>query len=1174
MSSVYPFMHRYLVPLLCFIGSHACLIAQVPTPLFQESYHHAKFTVRREGDTSFTLPKGFIVSGSETVLLDTAILLRERDYSLERGSGVLQIKRSRLSGILADTSSHTLDVRYRSFPFDFKKSYRHREPVEMTDTASGRKETVGRPVAAFSLDDLFGSNLQKSGSIVRGFTVGSNRDLTLNSGFRMQMSGKITDDIELIAALTDENSPIQPEGNTQTLREVDKVFIELRGNNLGATLGDFNLDVTGNEFGSFNRKLQGAKGNWRFTSGASGGNIMVAGAVTRGKFTTNQFLGLDGVQGPYKLSAENGNPAIIVIAGTERVYVNGEQLTRGENNDYTIDYSNAELTFTTRRLVYGGARITVDFEYNDRQFNRSLIGAKAAVSFMNDRWSLSATHVREGDDQNSPVDLILSEADIEILNKAGDDRSKAVKSGAEYTGTGKGQYMQSSIQVKTPSGKDSLLVVYKYAPEDTIDAVYSVSFSFVGDGLGSYKKISLGRYEFAGLYQGSYEPVRFLPIPEFHSLTDLDLGGKVGDDLKLTGEFAFSNFDPNRFSPLESGSHAGEAAKLGIQYSPEHVHLGNLDIGSLDLKFKERFVGKKFSSLERLNEVEFARKWNIQDSSAQDEELSEGSLSYRPLEPLSLTGGIGNVRRGEPFSSNRYTFATRLEAVQLPRVDYSLEEIESRNTLSDLAAGWLRQRGSAQYRLWIFTPSVKFANELLTNRGLATDTLSAGSYRFNEVYPGVVLGDPKDLYLAAETGWRWDDSLLAGSLERASRTFSQHYRGEFRDWNSLSSSLDLSIQKRTFKPAFIERKNSDAETILLRWNSQYNPLQRGLESEWFYEVATERSARLERVFQRVPKGTGSYVYLGDLNGNHTVDPADFQLSRFDGEFVAVTVPTDELVPVINLKASTRFRIAPEKIFSTPGGLGRLLSALSSETYLRVEEKSSQVDRSRIYLLHFSHFLNEETTISGSNLITQDLYVLENRPEFSLRFRYSQSNGLLQYALISERLYSREQSVRLKWQLVKEISNQMDYTIKRDILSSKEGGNRVRAVYSKTLNSDWSYRPEQSVELGFSIGLGDATNFDTTEASMNDQSVRLVFSFEGKGQLKAEMGREEVVLARGGTFPPFELTSGRIAGKTWLWNLSLEYRVTQFIQASVGYDGRKEADLAPVHTARAEVRAFF
>ena len=56
-----------------------------------------------------------------------------------------------------------------------------------------------------------GGGLKRSGSIVRGVNVGSNKDMTLNSGLNLQLSGKLTDDLEIVAALTDASTPIQPE---------------------------------------------------------------------------------------------------------------------------------------------------------------------------------------------------------------------------------------------------------------------------------------------------------------------------------------------------------------------------------------------------------------------------------------------------------------------------------------------------------------------------------------------------------------------------------------------------------------------------------------------------------------------------------------------------------------------------------------------------------------------------------------------------------------------------------------------------------------------------------------------------------------------------------------------------------------------------------------------------
>ena len=48
----------------------------------------------------------------------------------------------------------------------------------------------------------------------------------------------------------------------------------------------------------------------------------------------------------------------------------------------------------------------------------------------------------------------------------------------------------------------------------------------------------------------------------------------------------------------------------------------------------------------------------------------------------------------------------------------------------------------------------------------------------------------------------------------------------------------------------------------------------------------------------------------------------------------------------------------------------------------------------------------------------------------------------------------------------------------------------------------------------------------------------------------------------------------VDGKSWVWRLNFDYRITSFLQSTVSYLGRTEGDGPVVHTARAEVRAFF
>ncbi|MEK9138213.1 MAG: hypothetical protein AAB393_13890, partial [Bacteroidota bacterium] len=328
----------------------------------------------------------------------------------------------------------------------------------------------------------------------------------------------------------------------------------------------------------------------------------------------------------------------------------------------------------------------------------------------------------------------------------------------------------------------------------------------------------------------------------------------------------------------------------------------------------------------------------------------------------------------------------------------------------------------------------------------------------------------------------------------------------------------------------------------------------------------------------VTQGTGNYRYLGDLNSNGIADENEFEPTRFDGDFIAITLPSEQLFPVIDLKTSLRFRLTPRQFLQAGSGtLSKVLSVFSTETYVRVEEKSSEADLKQVYLLHFSKFQSDSTTIAGSTLFTQDVNVLEGSPDFSARLRYAQRTGLNRFTSGIERSYTRDRSIRLRLQLVKEFANQVDYINRIDRVSSAQASNRLRDVLSNSVAFDLSYRPEQDVEVGFRIDAGKSTDRYQTpqlDADLNAQSLRFVYAFQGAGQLRIDVSREEILLSRALAVFPFELTGGRVEGKTWLWRVAFDYRVTQFIQATMNYDGRSEGGRSPVHTARAEVRAFF
>jgi hypothetical protein len=1122
-------------------------------------------------DSLIRLPHEFIAAGSDTFLAGVRILKRGEDYSINYRSGTVTFSKSLVTVLLSDSSSLVL-IRYLYFPFRFQESYAHRKLLILKDSTGADSLRIVRPKGTFEIEDIFGPNLQKSGSIVRGFTVGSNRDFSLNSGLRLQLAGKIASDIEVAASLTDENTPIQPEGTTQTLQEFDKVFVEIKSTSLSATLGDFNLDLGGSEFGRISRKLQGAEGTAEYRAGGVSGSVVISGAITRGKFNTNQFSGQEGVQGPYRLVGRNGEPAIIVIAGTERVYINGDRQVRGEVNDYTIDYSTGEVIFTTKRLITAASRIVIDFEYTDRQFSRSLFAVQSVSNFFDNKARLAVTYLREADDPDAPIDFSISDSARTILQNAGNNRDKAVISGATRVDTN-GYY----VRVDTLLSGGIPDTLYRYAPGDP-NAKYNVTFSFVGSGKGEYIRQQIGVFLWKGPGAGDYMPLIYLPFPELHQVIDVTIDATPTPALALSGEYAGSVLDANRYSTLDDASNSGHALKFAAGFAPRDVTIGGTRIGSFDMKVKERFTKSSFVPADRANDIEFNRKWGIDTLTASDEEIREASLGYLPVHGVSMSGGYGHIVRGSALTSTRLDGAVSVKRDGMPLTDYYIEHVQSDESVADNLSDWLRQKGSIEYTAWKFTPFFSYEGEHREISSRSTRALKAGSLRYDDVASGLRFKQGGDLSLTAAYGWRTDNAFDSGAVVRQAQSFTQAYAGRLSAWGDFTTSLDVTLRKKTFSQEFKQLGNSDIQTVLVRSQSRYTPFSHGVETDLFYEVSTEEAAKLQRVFVRVAQGTGNYRYLGDLNGNGLADENEFVPARFDGDYIVTTVPTEQLFPIIDLKTSVRLRLTPGRMYTHRETLlENALSVLSTETYARVEEKSSIQDLKQIYLLHFSKFQQDSTTIVGSKLITQDLFLFEGRPDFSARMRFSERRGTSNYSAGIERSYARERSIRLRWQLVQEISNQVDYVNKSDRLGAHYATSEARDILSNDLTFDLSYRPDQNVEFGFKFEVSRSTDrFQTPElpADLNTEGIRLVYAFQGAGQARAEFSREEIILGGSSATYPYELTGGRVPGKTWIWRLALDYRITNFIQATANYEGRSEGGQPPVHTARAEVRAFF
>lgn len=1119
-----------------------------------------------------------------------------------------------------------LTVRYARLPVDLDRSYAlyKTEPATAGDSLSDSLGIASRIAPTEQSQEPFLGNLQRSGSISRGFQLGSNRDLALTSGFNLQFSGDLAEDVTVTGTLSEESTPIQPEGTTQTLQDVDRIFITVKaGDHLNATLGDFNASLNAPEsigaqyqsraplgistgrndplkafaqssFDVLTRKLLGAEGSLHYENVA----ITGLGASSRGQHNTNTFQGQEAFQGPYRMTGKNGERAILIIAGSERVYVDGQLQVRGERNDYVIDYGVGEVRFEPRRLITSDSKIVIDFEYSDQQYSRSLIAASGTGNILNDRLQVTATYMREGDNPDAPIDLSLSDTDRSIIARAGTDRLAASRSGVTLAGRDTaGRARGSYVKVDTLQGGEAR-TVYVYAPLDTVNALYNVSFGYAGANNGSYIRQGIGQFRYVGAKSGDYDTLRFLPLPQLDQIIAFHGFARISDYFGLTGEFATSAFAENRLSNI--GDLTGNAYRFGAIYA-DTIPL----LGYAELRATERRVGDAFRPFDRTQDVDFFRRYGNDRSqevlNGIGERTREAALMYRPVSALQFDVTYGSLERSQlGFSSARtYSKAEIFEdSTLLPHVIASYEHIPVTDTGINERAAWDREIAEAAKTIHLGSSQITLGGRAGAEQKLAhsltssSDSLHTTSFSYKAIGPFGRIGIAEWLAMSADLTWRSDDSARGSVLMPVGRSTTGRGTLALTNIGGFSSNIDLTVRQKRYDDSVTRlRAGGDQRTMLLRFEPRYQVRSGGLDINALYEVSDQRGARQERVFLPVQPGYGSYKYLGDLNHNGKADPNEFEIARYANEatYILVTVPTEQLYPVIALRSNARLRIAPRTLFGISDSSSTLLSAigaLSSETFVQLSETSTDENSSDIYLLKRSHLLNPATTVHGDLSFEQDLNILESNPVHSYRLHFMERRQAGQFNTGFESAYLAERSVRIRLRPAYEFNGETILQSGTDLSHSDSLSlNRPNNTSILSGSTDWTYHPvgsafDYSLRFDASRALEHSISPELTALSYA-LTGRTSYALESQARLRAELERDELTLS--GTVPtsyllPYALTAGRTLGVTWLWRLSLDYQFASGFIATLAYDGRNEAisgaDRQTVHNARAEVRASF
>ncbi len=1079
------------------------------------------------------------------------------NYKIDFNTGIL------LTSEIANTQD-SLTIEYLRYPqFLTKKYFEFDKNLIVQDSDNTeRLVTLGKSNIKNEFTPFEG--LTTSGNISRGVTGGNNQNAVVNSQLDLQITGKLNDKVSIRASLQDSNLPSQAGGYSQNLDEFDQIFIELYSEKWNIRAGDVDLQNTDSYFASFTKKVQGISlsGTLDHTDDSST-NAFAAGAIVRGIFTRSSILAQEGNQGPYKLVGPNGELFVLIVSGSERVFVNGIPLERGENKDYLIDYNAGEIKFNPTYPIDGTMRITVEYQYTDRNYTRFV--AYGGGEYKNDKLSIGAYVYSENDSKNQPLQQNLSEEQVTILQQAGDDINAMTAPSAVADDFSENKIL---YRKETQNGVE----IFIYTPTEQ-ENLFNVRFTNVGLGNGNYNLSTANAiariFEYItpinGIPQGEYEPIVQLNAPVNLQLAGVNGSYTPTDKTNVEFELAGSKKDLNLFSSLDDSDNTGIATHLKI----EQQLLQTKDTLKLKAFGNIDYIDKNFRNVERLYNIEFNRDWNLLS-------VTQGNQLYATT-GIEVTDSKMGVARYElqhlgfsdSFSGTRHLLFGNFKKGNL-RSRLNTSYLKSSGDSLDSEFFRIKNRTSYSFKKSWVGATLDIEDNVASYNGTShlRDSLTNTSQRYNDYGAFAGVGDSTKVFVEGYYRYRITDSLQNNLLQRVNNTNTYGLRATLI--KTKTAQLSLQGQYRDIKQEFKEDENS----LNTRIRYAQSLFKNGIRFNTTLESNSGVIAQQDFTYLEVDPGRGFYTW-NDYNDNGIQELEEFEISQFQDEanYVRILLPNQTFQKIRQNVYSQTLTLNPQQWVGAED-YRKLLSKFYNQTTYSIDRKVKRSGDAFVV----NPFTEGGDDQLGLNLNFRNvLFFNRGKQRYTTSYTYvdTDSNNLISLGLQENSLQNH------LLQFTHKVQEQWVFNLKASTgtngSKSENFSNRNYTLSLQEVAPKISYLASQQTRFDLTYALG------VKENELGDferlQQSKITAGFFHTNSDKFSVNGEVSYIKNdyeGSTFSPvaYQILEGLQPGTNFTWQLLFQKKITKYLDLNLSYLGRDTETAKSIHTGTVQLRAYF
>ena len=1094
-----------------------------------------------------------INSSQFSVKIKNEILLDTSYYKVDFSKAILTFKKS------IQTDSVFID--YLRYPNFITRKYFQLDDKIIVDNTDNMQQLYKMQRSTLTRSFTPFDGLTTSGSISRGVTIGNNQNSVLNSELDLQISGKLSDKVSLRASIQDANIPLQESGYSQRLDEFDQVFIELFSDKWRIRAGDIDLQNNDSYFASFSKRVQGLNVDVNLGNDNTKTHLFAAGALVRGQFTTSQFRAQEGNQGPYKLRGPNNELYVLVVSGSETVYVNGTPIKRGENQDYIIDYNAGEIIFNATFPITSEMRITVDYQFSERNFSRFTVFGGGHVQ--TEKLKIGASVYSEIDSKNQPLQQNLSPEQVQILSNAGDDQSLMVApSGVSEP------YNENRILYKKEIINGVEVYVFSSNPQDEL---YSVKFRRLGANQGDYVLVNTNAvsniYEYvapvAGVSQGNYAAIVQLIAPIKLQVAVVNGSYKPTDGTDIYFEAAGSKNDLNLFSNLDDGDNDGFAGKLRIRQDV----IKNDSLWNVSAILDADMIQQDFKTIQRLYYAEFNRDWNLEMP------LGNQNLLTAGLDLFHQKHGIASYKfeylnYSENFNGNRHSAFASLKFDNW-QVFTNSSVLRSESDVS--TSTFLRTFNRFTYNFksqWVGT---KLAAEDNEQRETITNQLTALSQRYKsaEVFYGV--GDSTKVF--AEVGYRHrvNDSLRTNHVEKVSSSNTYYLKSKLIQ--NTATDLGVYINYRTLKSVDAVIEDEQSLNSRVSFNQQlFNQI---VQWNTVFETNSGSLPQQDFTYVKVEPGQGAYSWI-DYNNNGIQELDEFEIAQFQdqGEFIRVLLPNQVFVQTHQNRLSQTLTINPQQWTVSDNNTEKFWAQFYNQTSYLVDRKIKREDND--FDLNPFAGGNEKQLALNKN-VRNVLFFNRGKQHFTTSYTFlaNTAKTLLSIGFQESRLKSHQLNFNHKfaesWLVNLKTSLQENENLSENFAARnyKIDETRFQPKVSYLLNENARF------DLFYQYTSKDNTIGSLETLLQNNFGISFTYSKAQKVGLTGELNYFDNTFEGNANTPvSYQMLEGLQPGKNFTWTLLAQRKLTAFLDLNLNYFGRKTETSKTIHAGTVQLKAYF